>query len=238
MILTVQNLSFSYANQAIFEDLSLDVPEGTIYGLLGLNGQGKSTLIKLITGLYESSGGSIELFGVSLIPKNRDSILQKLGVLIEQSPLYENMTAFENLKIIQIARKLPQQSIEDILEKVNLSKSIHAKVETFSMGMKQRLGIALALIASPKFIILDEPTNGLDPLGVEEFREMVLKLNQEMGITFLISTHIIAELEQYATDFCILHGGKIVASGKVKDLQNSIQSSNTSLKDFFIAKVS
>ena len=237
MILSIKNLSFGYADQEVFDDLNFGIEEGAICGLLGLNGMGKSTLIKLIMGLKQPTAGEISLFGQKLTPANRDQLIEPIGVLIEQAPLYEHLTAFENLKIIQMTRRLSASKIVEALDKVSLGEFADRKVKSFSMGMKQRLGLALAMMANPKFIILDEPTNGLDPLGVAAFRKTVIALNKELGITFLISTHILGDLEEFATDFCILHEKKIVASGKIKDLHNKDLTDQMSLKTFFMKTV-
>jgi ABC-2 type transport system ATP-binding protein len=234
MTLSIRNLHFGYATHSVFEGLNLEIEQGSIHGLLGLNGMGKSTLIKLIMGLKEPSMGEIQLFGQELTKFNRDHLIQDIGVLIEQAPLYSHLTAYEHLKIIKITRNLAEQAILDGLESVNLTKHAHQKIKTFSMGMKQRLGLALATLADPRFIILDEPTNGLDPIGVAEFRETVLSLNKVKGITFLIATHIIEEIEQLATDFCIVHNKGILATGKINQQEPNDFNGYDSLRALFV----
>ncbi|MFN8354143.1 MAG: ATP-binding cassette domain-containing protein [Spirosomataceae bacterium] len=232
MTISIQNLHFEYFSQEIFEDLNLTIEQGSIYGLLGLNGAGKSTLIKLILGLYQPTLGEITIWGEKMTAQNRNDIIKNIGVLIEQATVYTDLTAYENLKISQQIQGLPTSFITEALESVNLTESSHKKVKAFSMGMKQRLGLALAILAKPKLIILDEPTNGLDPFGIFEFRETVLRLNKTQGITFLLSTHILTDLEQFATDFCILHHKKIVNEGKIKNILKK----NT-LEEFFRSSI-
>ena len=190
-MIQTKNLNKSYKKQEVNKDISLLVPKNSIYGLLGPNGAGKSTLLKMLTGMINPTSGEI-IYKEK--PWSRNDLLE-IGSLIEQSPIYENLTARENLKVRTLLYNLPDSRIEDVLEIVNLTNTGNKKAGKFSMGMKQRLGIAIALLNNPKLLILDEPTNGLDPIGIGDLRELI-KSFPKKGITVIISSHILSEVEQ------------------------------------------
>lgn len=197
--------------------IDLQVPRGSIYGLLGENGAGKSTTLKLILGLLKKQQGEIYLFGEP-IEKNRIAHLKRIGAFIENPSLYDNLTARENLLLHQWVYQCPRKNIDDVLELVALEHVGKKLVRHFSLGMKQRLGIAIAYLHYPELLILDEPTNGLDPNGIVEMRELILRINTTQGTTILISSHILSEIERIATHVGILHLGNIVFAGTLHEL--------------------
>ena len=201
-----------YKKQEVNKDISLLVPKNSIYGLLGPNGAGKSTLLKMLTGMINPTSGEI-IYKEK--PWSRNDLLE-IGSLIEQSPIYENLTARENLKVRTLLYNLPDSRIEDVLEIVNLTNTGNKKAGKFSMGMKQRLGIAIALLNNPKLLILDEPTNGLDPIGIGDLRELI-KSFPKKGITVIISSHILSEVEQIADYIGIIANGQLWYQEKVQE---------------------
>ena len=208
-ILKINNLTKCYHGTNALSDVSITMEAGKIYGLIGQNGAGKTTLMRLITGLSFPTKGSIELFGHSG-EKALKLERKRLGSMIEYPSIVPNMTAKENIKLHRIMRGIPDKEIEDeLLELVGLHGTGKKKAKNFSLGMKQRLGIAVALIGNPELLILDEPINGLDPLGVIEMRNLIKKLCDERQMTILISSHNLPELYQTATDYIIIHKGKI-----------------------------
>ncbi|MGA3602309.1 lantibiotic protection ABC transporter ATP-binding protein [Lysinibacillus agricola] len=207
-ILKTENLSKSFKRQTIVENLSLTIPRNTVYGLLGPNGAGKSTTLKMITGMLRPNAGKIFFNGHEW---NRND-LQDIGVLIETPPLYENLTARENLKVRTIALGLPQSRIDEVLTIVDLTNTGKKRAGQFSLGMKQRLGIAIALLNYPKLLILDEPTNGLDPIGIQELRKLIRSF-PEQGITVILSSHILSEVEQVVDEIGIIADGKLGYQG-------------------------
>ncbi|WP_374963427.1 lantibiotic protection ABC transporter ATP-binding protein [Lysinibacillus sp. RS5] len=207
-ILKTENLSKSFKGQTIVENLSLTIPRNTVYGLLGPNGAGKSTTLKMITGMLCPNAGKIFFNGHEW---NRND-LQDIGVLIETPPLYENLTARENLKVRTIALGLPQSRIDEVLTIVDLTNTGKKRAGQFSLGMKQRLGIAIALLNYPKLLILDEPTNGLDPIGIQELRKLIRSF-PEQGITVILSSHILSEVEQVVDEIGIIADGKLGYQG-------------------------
>jgi len=207
-ILKTENLSKSFKGQTIVENLSLTIPRNTVYGLLGPNGAGKSTTLKMITGMLRPNTGKIFFNGHEW---NRND-LQDIGVLIETPPLYENLTARENLKVRTIALGLPESRIDEVLKIVDLTNTGKKRAGQFSLGMKQRLGIAIALLNYPKLLILDEPTNGLDPIGIQELRKLIRSF-PELGITVILSSHILSEVEQVVDEIGIIAGGKLGYQG-------------------------
>lgn len=208
IILKTENLSKSFKGQKIVEDLSLTIPRNTVYGLLGPNGAGKSTTLKMMTGMLRPSTGKILFNGHEW---NRND-LHDIGVLIETPPLYENLTARENLKVRMIALGLPASRIDEVLRIVDLTNTGKKRAGQFSLGMKQRLGIAIALLNYPKLLILDEPTNGLDPIGIQELRKLIRSF-PELGITVILSSHILSEVEQVVDEIGIIAGGKLGYQG-------------------------
>ena len=211
-MIQTKNLNKSYKKQEVNKDISLLVPKNSIYGLLGPNGAGKSTLLKMLTGMINPTSGEI-IYKEK--PWSRNDLLE-IGSLIEQSPIYENLTARENLKVRTLLYNLPDSRIEDVLEIVNLTNTGNKKAGKFSMGMKQRLGIAIALLNNPKLLILDEPTNGLDPIGIGDLRELI-KSFPKKGITVIISSHILSEVEQTADYIGIIANGQLWYQEKVQE---------------------
>lgn len=198
-------------------DINLEVPRGEIYGFLGPNGSGKTTTLSLLLGLYRLQKGKIELFGKELA-SNRMEVLRKLGSLIESPSLYGHLTARENLEIYRGVYGMPRERTSEVLTITRLADAGSKKVKNFSLGMKQRLAIALALLPRPELLILDEPTNGLDPNGIIELRELLKNLNQNHEVTILISSHILAEVEKIVSHVGILSHGRMVFQGTRNEL--------------------
>lgn len=220
-ILEINNLSKSFQGNRILQDVSLTVREGDIYGLLGKNGAGKSTTMKAILKLIKLDSGTIKLFDQYNIAET-NAYLSDIGSLIEAPSFYPNLTAIENLKILQRLANVPQSNIEKVLTIVDLQDVSKKKlVKNYSLGMKQRLGIALALLKFPKLIILDEPTNGLDPKGVREIRELITSLPEKYGTTVLISSHILSEIEKMANRVAIINNGQIKYEGSLAELEKT-----------------
>lgn len=222
MVIQTQDLNFYFGNQLVVKSLNLQVPEGCIYGFLGPNGAGKTTTIKMLLNLLKIQEGSIQIFGQEL-QSNRIKILSQIGSLIEQPAIYTHLTGKENL--INRARLLqvPVNRADDMLALVHLNDAAHKKAGAYSLGMKQRLGIALALLADPKLLILDEPTNGLDPNGIIEVRELLVKLVKEQNKTVFVSSHLLAEIERMATHVGIINHGSMLFQGSIKDLEDISQ---------------
>ena len=210
IILETINLNKKFKKQAAVNDLSLQIERNSVYGLLGPNGAGKSTTLKMITGILRPDSGSIRFDGH--VWRRQD--LNQIGALIETPPLYDNLTAEENLKVRTTMLGLAEDRIEEVLRTVDLTDTGRKRAGQFSLGMKQRLGIALALLSSPRLLILDEPTNGLDPLGIQELRELIRSFPAK-GITVILSSHILSEVEQIADHIGIIADGRIGYSGAV-----------------------
>lgn len=226
-IIEVKNIHFRYQSKApILENLSLSVPKGSIYGFLGSNGAGKSTTIRNMLGLLKPQSGTVCLFGKEL-RKSMPSIFTQVGALIESPSLYPHLNGIDNLKIACKYQRINYGNIDNILQQVGLFDQKKKKVRHYSMGMKQRLGLGLALIHDPKLLILDEPTNGLDPNGINEMRQTLFQL-QEEGKTILLSSHILAEIEKIASHVGILKGGNMAFEGSLSELEK-IKSQNTHL---------
>lgn len=218
-IINVSNLTKHFREIKAVNDLSFTVDEGQVYGFLGQNGAGKSTTIRMLLTLITPSSGSIEIFGLNL-QKHRKEILRQIGAIIERPDLYKYLTALENLRIFAAMSgvKVSQKKLMDQLAMVGLAERANSKVKTYSQGMKQRLGIATALVHDPKLVILDEPTNGLDPQGIADIRNLILQLSKEKNKTLLISSHLLSEIELIADSMIIIDKGKKVVEGKVSDL--------------------
>ncbi|MDR1202341.1 MAG: ATP-binding cassette domain-containing protein [Tannerellaceae bacterium] len=215
-LLETINLNFNYGKQQVLNNICLKIPRGSIYGYLGKNGAGKSTTIKLLLGLEKTPIGTV-YFDNKEFNANRQSILFNTGCLIETPSFYENLSAHENLKYLNILYKCGEQRIQYVLEIVRLTKDQNKKVKYFSTGMKQRLGIAMAMLHNPKLLILDEPLNGLDPEGVYEMRELMIELQNE-GKTIFLSSHILSEVEKICTHIGILNDGKLLFQGEIDSL--------------------
>ncbi|MCP1157038.1 ABC transporter ATP-binding protein [Bacillus infantis] len=222
-VLTTSQLSKKYQKNMALDKVSVKIKKGSIYGFIGQNGAGKSTLIRVITGLAYPTSGTFELFGKS---NERDIIeaRKRIGTIIEGPALYPQMTAKENLEAHRLLKGIPgKECIGKTLKLVGLQDTGKKKAKNFSLGMKQRLGLAIALLGDPEFLILDEPINGLDPMGVVEIRELLKKLNREYGITILISSHILSELHLLATHYGIIHKGELLEQLSAKELQEKCQ---------------
>ena len=217
-ILRVEKISKQFGQLKAVDELSFEVAAGEVFGFLGQNGSGKSTTIRMLLSLIHPTSGTIELFGKSL-QKERNQILEQVGAIIERPDLYPYLSAREHLQLFAKVRKqkIKANAIEDTLDKVGLLDRAKDKVQTFSLGMKQRLGIAIALVHNPQLIILDEPTNGLDPQGIADIRKLIQDLAKE-GKTILVSSHLLAEIEQVATQILIIHKGKKVVAGSTQAL--------------------
>ena len=209
-ILKTNSVSKKLKKTYAVKNLSISVRKNSVYGLLGPNGAGKSTLLKMITGIVRPTSGEILFNNHDWTRKD----LLNIGSLIESPPLYENLTAFENLKVRAILLGIPLKKCSEVLEKMDLMDTKNKKVSDFSLGMKQRLGIALALLNNPKLLILDEPTNGLDPFGIEELRKMIRSL-ADSGISIIISSHILSEIQQVADDIGIIYDGRLIYEGSI-----------------------
>lgn len=220
-IIKVKGLSKRFGELQAVDDLSFTVVQGEVYGFLGQNGAGKSTTIRMLLTLIRPDSGSIEIFGKDL-NKHRKEILRLTGAMIEKPDLYKYLSAFDNLEIFARLSgiKPNRKKLMDQLEMVGLANRADSRVKTYSQGMKQRLGLACALIHEPGLIILDEPTNGLDPQGIAEMRDMIIRLSREAGKTMLVSSHLLSEMEMMATSLLIIDKGKKVVEGKIEELLN------------------
>ena len=216
-ILKIENLNTSYGKNLILKDINLEIKEGSIFGLIGPNGAGKSTLMKSILGLVEKDSGKITLYGKEINEKNQKETNKNLGSLIESPSFYDHLTAYDNLDLICDMKKIDKDKIDKTLRDVGLIKSKDKKVREFSLGMKQRMGIAIALIGSPKFLILDEPINGLDPYGIEEMRDLFKSIVKNSNTSILISSHILDEIEKISTHIGILKNGSLTYSGSLEE---------------------
>ncbi|WP_461204757.1 ATP-binding cassette domain-containing protein [Clostridium sp. DL1XJH146] len=218
-VLKTINLSKKYKNTYACNNVNINIKKGDIYGLIGQNGAGKTTLFRLITGLIGKTKGDIELFGKNGI-KNLDEKRVLIGSLIESPAVYGSMTARENLEVSRLVRNIVgKECIEEVLELVGLKNTGNKKAKNFSLGMRQRLGLANALLGNPEFLILDEPINGLDPMSIVEIREILKNINKEKQVTILISSHILGELSELATTYGILNDGKLIEEFSEKELK-------------------
>lgn len=221
-----EKLSHRFAKgEPVLENISLQVPAGSIYGFLGPNGAGKTTTLRLILGLLKKQEGKITVLGKSF-EDSRIEILKQVGSLIESPSLYGHLTAKENLKIQQLIYQCPDERIEKVLKLVGLSGTGKKKAIQFSLGMKQRLSIAIALLHSPALLILDEPTNGLDPNGILEMRELLRRINTEEKITILISSHLLSEIEKLVTHIGIINKGHLIFQGSLNELMQKQKESS------------
>lgn len=218
LVIETKGLTKEFGSLTAVKDLNLKVKKGALYGFLGANGAGKSTTIRMLLDLVKPTRGNAYLFNKD-IRYHRKEILRKVGAMVESPSYYENLTAYENLEIIRRILKLEKKEIDKALEIVNLSKWKDKRVKTFSLGMKQRLGIAQALMGDRELLILDEPTNGLDPAGVREIRNLIISLPEITGATVLISSHILSEIELIADHVGIIHNGKLLFQGTLEELK-------------------
>lgn len=227
----IKNLSFGFSkNKQILKNININVPKGSIYGFLGANGAGKSTTMRLIMGLYTPNNqGEIEVFGKP-IEKIYPEAFNRIGSLIDYPAFYSHLSGYDNLKVVCIIRKLDPSRIDEVLELVGLTHAKHIKMKKYSLGMKQRIAIGLALISNPELLILDEPVNGLDPQGMAEMRKLLVKLNQEHGITIFISSHLLQEIDKMVTHLGIISQGVMKFEGSKDELTNLYAFKRTNFK--------
>jgi lantibiotic transport system ATP-binding protein len=220
LVVEIKKLNYSFKkDEPILKDLSIKVPQGSVYGFLGPNGAGKTTTLRLLLGLLKQQNGVITVFDKAL-NLHRSSILSDVGSLIEQPSLYLHLSGEENLEVYRQLFALPKSRIQEILKLVDLEKAAKKKAKGYSLGMKQRLSIGIALLHNPKLLILDEPTNGLDPNGIIDMRNLLGKLNKEEGTSIIISSHLLSEIEKIATHVGIIHKGEMMFEGSLLELQN------------------
>ncbi|MCG0050787.1 ABC transporter ATP-binding protein (plasmid) [Priestia aryabhattai] len=221
-IILTKNLSKKYKRNMSVDGVNLKINKGEIFGFLGPNGAGKTTTIRMLLGLIKPTKGEIELFGQDFT-KNRTKILQRIGSLVESPSYYGNLTGFENLEAVRRLRGLSEKRVTEVLEVVRLNKVANRLVKEYSLGMKQRLGIAAALLSEPELLILDEPTNGLDPAGIQEIRELIKELPHQNGMTVLVSSHLLSEIDQMATQVGIITEGKMIFQDSIEVLRKKRQ---------------
>lgn len=229
-ILKTIDLTMQFKDKKAVDNLNLNVYEGDVYGFLGHNGAGKTTTIKMILGLLKPSSGNALINGVNAFT-DLEKALSYVGAVVENPVFYNNLSGYKNLKLYaNLYGNISNERINEVLELVEMKNAANKKVKNYSLGMKQRLGIARAFLNNPKIIILDEPTNGLDPKGIRDIRNLVLKLAKEYNTTFLVSSHILSEIEQMCNKVGIIHNGKLIKEGKVNELLTNAKS----LEDYFI----
>lgn len=219
-IIQTSDLCKQYGGALRVSHLNLSVPEGSVYGFLGPNGAGKSTTLKMILGLVRPTAGSIEVLGKSMDGANRLAVLRQVGSLIESPSYYGHLTGEENLRIVQTLRGVPEKNIREVLQIVRLDGQRGKKAAHYSLGMKQRLGLAAALLGYPKLLILDEPTNGLDPAGIQEMRELICDLPRRFGMTVVVSSHLLSEIDQMADHVAIIREGELVFQDTLETLHS------------------
>ncbi|CUU49735.1 ABC transporter ATP-binding protein [Clostridium beijerinckii] len=231
-VIETENLIKRFGEYVSVDHVNLRVPKGEIYGFLGSNGAGKTTTMRLILSLIRPDEGNIRIFNKS-ISEHRRYILRRVGSLIEAPAYYGHLSAYKNLKIIAELLDIPDKKINEVLETVRLTQYANKPVKGYSLGMKQRLGIAIALIREPELLILDEPTNGLDPFGIQEIRKLITDLSKNHGMTVLISSHILSEIEAVADNVGIINEGKLLFQGPMDKLKH-ISNNTDSLEDVFL----
>ncbi len=219
-IIETRHLTRRFGARIAVDDLNLRVPEAGVYGFLGPNGAGKTTAIRMLLGLIRPNAGEVHLFGASLAA-NRQRLMRRVGSLVEAPSLYPHLTGRENLEVTRRLLGAPPSLIERALDIIKLTEDAHRRVREYSLGMRQRLGLALALLNEPELLILDEPTNGLDPAGIHEMRELLRRLPSELGVTVFISSHLLSEVEQIASHIGIIHEGRLLFQGTLGELQEA-----------------
>ena len=224
VILECDNVSKKINKQMIVEKISFSVKEGEILGFIGPNGSGKTTTIKLILNLYKMDSGYIKINNYDL-KKNFKKAISSVGAIIENPDMYMYLSGYENLILISKLYNIPKKRVEEVIELVGLKSRIHDKVSKYSLGMRQRLGIAQAIIHNPNLLILDEPTNGLDPSGIHDLKKIIKKLSKS-GMAIIVSSHILSELESFCTKVCFINNGKIIKKFKIDDLKNFSSAKN------------
>ena len=222
LAIVTSELSRRFGNLTAVDNIDLRVEQGSIYGFLGPNGAGKTTTIRMLLGLIRPTNGDVQLFGKSL-RTDKMKLLRRVGSLVESPSLYPHLTGRENLEVVRRLLGSPKEQIDRVLRIVRLEEAGDRRVRTYSTGMKQRLGLALGLLNEPHLLILDEPTNGLDPAGIHEMRELIRRLPQERGITIFLSSHLLSEVEQVATHIGIIQKGELLFQGPQEDLRAQIQ---------------
>lgn len=223
-VITTASLTKQYGKKSVVKDLDLKVPGGSIYGFLGPNGAGKSTTLKMILGLIKPSRGEITVLGNAASEKNRLSVLRNTGSLIESPSYYGHLSGKENLQIICTLKSVPEKEIDHVLKVVRMEEQKDKKVAQYSLGMKQRLGLAAALLGNPRILLLDEPTNGLDPSGIQEMRELICSLPEKYGMTVLVSSHLLSEIDQMATHVGIINKGELIFQDTLEALHKHSRS--------------
>ena len=218
-VIETKSLCKTYGRQKAVDHVELHVPQGSVYGFIGPNGAGKSTTMKMLLGLIHPTEGQVFLLGQEMTERNRLALLRQTGSLIETPSGYLHLTGQENLQVVADLKGVPRRDIARVLEIVDLTADRNRKVGQYSLGMKQRLGIAMALLGSPKLLILDEPTNGLDPAGIQEMRDLIANMPAATGATVLISSHLLGEMEQMVGFVGILHQGQLLFEGSLRELQ-------------------
>lgn len=217
-VIETNGLSKKYGKKYSVENLELKIRPGCVYGFLGPNGAGKSTTMKMILGLIRPTGGEVSIFGKEMTGSNRIAVLKNTGSLIESPSYYGHLSGRENLEIVQTLKNVPKKEIDEVLSLVRLEGQQKKKVQEYSLGMKQRLGLAAALLGRPKLLLLDEPTNGLDPAGIQEMRELIVSLPEHYGMTVMVSSHLLSEMDQMATDVGIIDKGRLIYQGGLQKL--------------------
>lgn len=223
-IVETKGLSKSYGDKQVVRDVDLKVPKGCVYGFMGPNGAGKSTTLKMLLGLVKAGSGEARIAGKEMNPKNRLEILKETGSLIESPSYYGHLTGRENLEIVRTLKGAPEKEIDQVLKLVRMERQQNKKAREYSLGMKQRLGLAAALIGRPELLILDEPTNGLDPAGIQEIRELICELPKRMGITVLVSSHLLSEMDQMVDYVGIINHGQLIFQDKLDVLHEHSKS--------------
>ena len=218
-------LSKQYGDKYSVKNLNLNIRPGCVYGFLGPNGAGKSTTMKMLLGLVKPTAGEIRIFGKEAGGRNRIELLKRTGSLIEAPSYYGHLNGRENLQIVQTLKNVPQEEIDEVLRIVRLEEQQKRKVREYSLGMKQRLGLAAALLGRPKLLLLDEPTNGLDPAGIQEMRELISDLPKHYGMTVMVSSHLLSEIDQMASDVGIIDRGKLIYQGSLQKLHDRAKGS-------------
>ncbi|OAB45370.1 ABC transporter ATP-binding protein [Paenibacillus glacialis] len=219
LVIQTRNLNKRYRGRSAVSNLNLEIAKGEIYGFLGPNGAGKTTTIRMLLGLIRPTEGSVQIFGKDL-NKEKLNILRRVGSLVEYPSYYGHLTAVQNLETVRRILDVPRSRIDEVLDIVSLTKESKRAVKGYSLGMKQRLGIASALLGNPELLILDEPTNGLDPAGIQEIRELIREMPQRHGITVLVSSHLLGEIEQMASTVGIIREGEMVFQNTIQNLKD------------------
>lgn len=224
-MIETNSLSKKYGEKYSVKNLNLKIRPGCVYGFLGPNGAGKSTTMKMLLGLVKPTAGEMTIFGKTVSEQNRIAVLKNTGSLIESPSYYGHLSGRENLEIVQTLKNVPKEEIDEVLAIVRLDGQQKKKVREYSLGMKQRLGLAAALLGKPKLLLLDEPTNGLDPAGIQEMRELISNLPKRYGMTVMVSSHLLSEMDQMATDVGIIDKGKLIYQGSLQKLHDRAKSS-------------